>query len=232
MISRAQIISKQTSNGAQVESSNGFGNVSIKSLQPTRNENNNLNYYKYRVRVPIIHGDGIDSYSVPNDQLPFATYCPVPGSSYVELNVGDLVYVAEVDYNFDDFVILGLIPDSQIYSESGLSIQRAKSLQTDQDASVHLGNKTRIGYGENEITPENIQSLKGFEHQLTTHVWETKNGGTGVQLDDTEESKKLVRDNFGIYSTVIISQEDFNQLAQGNNGSLEKNTIYYIWDNY
>lgn len=225
MVSRGKIITKQIYKSLNEEIEKSFGRISVESLRPNQEEIENFNCYRYRVRVPLLHGDGSDSYSIPDDQLPWATYCPLPGSSYTELNVDDLVYVSEVDLNYDDFIIIGLIPKSQMASQSGSSLQRIKFLQTDENASVYLGNNTRIGYGENEITPENLQSLKGFNHQLTTHTWSMQNGGTGVSMNGTEQSKKEVRDNFGIYSTVIINQEDFNKLS-----NLEKNTIYYIWD--
>ena len=184
---------------------------------------------KYRVRVPLIHGIAGDNSSIPDSKLPYATYCPVPGSSYTELNVGDKVYVAVVDFKFDELVILSCVPYSQTNGKSisGLALQRVQYLSMDKDAPLRVGENIKIGSGDTQITFKNLSVLKGFEQPLTEYIWPLKNGGTGVQIN-SESDTKQVRDNFGIPSTVLISQSKFDKLVDTN--TLEKNTIYYIWD--
>ena len=140
------------------------------------------NIKKYRVRVPLLHGIAGDNSAIPDNKLPYATYCPVPGSSYTELNVGDKVYVAVVDFKFEELVILSCVPSSQVNSNSvsGLALQRVQYLSMDKDAPLRVGENIKIGSGDTQITFKNLSVLKGFEQPLTEYIWPLKNGGTGV----------------------------------------------------
>ena len=186
---------------------------------------------KYRVRVPLIHGISGDNSAVPDNKLPFATYCPLPGSAHTELNVGDLVYIAIVDFKFDDMVILGCVTSTQITGESisGIALQRVQYLAMDENAPLYVSKNIQIGDDNNFVNYDNLMSLQGFKNKLTEYVWPVENGGTGVKLNkNNDASKKEVRDNFGIPSTVLISQSKFDNLEAQK--KLESNTIYYIWD--
>lgn len=188
---------------------------------------NPTTYVKYRVRVPLIHGASGDASAIPDSQLPFCTFCPLPGSQITQLNVGDTVYVAIVDFKFDELVILGCIPKNQYKSESGASFERIQHLSTDPEAQIELGRNIQIGDQNDLITFENLNSLSGFTDKLTQHTWSIEQGGTGVALSSPtdEQGKKKVRDNFDIFSTIIISQSDFDKLTQ-----FQANTVYYVYE--
>lgn len=186
-----------------------------------------LSYVKYKVRVPLIHGVSGDASAVPDAQLPYCTFCPLPGSHATTLNVGDSVYVAIVDFKFDDLVIIGCVPKNQYSSESGASLERVQYLSTDEDAHIELGKNISIGSEDNRITFDNLSALSGFTDKLTEHTWSIQQGGTGVAVssDKDEDGKRKVRENFDIYSTVVLSQTEFDNLP-----SFQKQTIYYVYE--
>ena len=186
-----------------------------------------LYYTKYKVRVPLIHGSSGDASAIPDAQLPFCTFCPLPGSQSTVLNVGDTVYVAIVDFRFDELVIIGCVPKNQYSSESGSSFERIQYLSTDPDAHIELGSNITIGDGQNSINYTNLSALSGFTDKLTEHTWSIEQGGTGVAVssEKDEDGKRKVRQNFDIYSTVVLSQSEFDNLT-----SYQKQTIYYIYE--
>jgi hypothetical protein len=148
--------------------------------------------------------------------------------------IGDIVYVAVVDFRFEDLVIIGLVPNSQRISQSGMSMKRVQYLKLEDNAPLYV-NEVHIGSGKEEITTENIRSLQGFKNKLVDYVWPLENGGTGVSISDkyqkgdrdVEESKKKFLDSFGIYKTIVLSSSDFDKIQ--NQNSFEKGTIYYIY---
>lgn len=46
-----------------------------------------------------------------------------------------------------------------------------------------------------------------------------------VSSDKDEDGKRKVRENFDIYSTVVLSQTEFDNLP-----SFQKQTIYYVYE--
>lgn len=196
----------------------------------TDETNSNNKITKYKIRIPLIHGQSGDSSAVSDSKLPEATFCPLPGSQNTELNVGDLVYAANVDFRYDDIVILGCVPAKQNNTNSGASLTRIKNLSSDVDAEINLGTNIKIGDEKNNVNFENLSALIGVDYNLNEHTWEPKNGGTGVALSSNadESGKKKVRDNFGIFTTKIIKSSDFQKLEDTRD--FEKNTIYYIYE--
>ena len=97
----------------------------------------------------------------------------------------------------------------------------------DKDAPALFSENITIGFGDNPITYKNLVSLQGFESKLTEHTWSTSQGGTGVALssDDDEDGKAKIRANFGLYSTVVLSQTEFDDLTE-----YQRNTVYYVYE--
>lgn len=203
----ARYLKRSTTNKKNTSSSSKAQNIQVK---------------KYKVRVPLIHGIEGDASSVNNSELPWCTYCPLPGTQGTTLEKNDIVYVAIVDFKFEDLVILGCVSSIQQKSSSGASLDRIKYLSMANNAPARLSSNTQIG----DITYQNLQALKGFTGPLNQHIWSLQNGGTGVNAVG-EAGKKKVRDNFGIMSTVLMSADKFERLEKTNR--LDSNTIYFIW---
>lgn len=237
MVSRGVIVSKSIMRDLFTTSMSQDDKVNVNEFRKMAKQQNQYKpsrdqediVYKYQVRVPLIHGISGDASSVPDTQLPEATYCPLPGSQETDLQVGDIVYVCIVDFKFDDLVIIGLVPNSQRVSQSGISLKRVQYLKMDEKAPLYVKN-LHIGFEKGaDVTSKNLQSLQGFEHKLTEYVWPMENGGTGVNaVKDDDSGKKKFRENFGIYSVQIMCSEEFDELQKSNR--YEKNTIYYIYD--
>lgn len=242
MVSRGIIVSRSIIKDFTATSLSKDDNVKIdkfkkmakssESYKPSREQEEIV--YKYQVRIPLIHGMSGDSSSVPDGQLPEATFCPLPGSQETALEIGDIVYVAVVDFRFDDIVILGHVPNSQRISSDGVSLKRVQYLRMDKEAPLYANN-VHIGEGKEEITTKNLQALQGFEYKLNEYVWPLENGGTGVSISDKyqkgdrdiEEAKKKFLDSFGIYKNVVLSSTEFEKLQ--NQNTFESGTIYYIY---
>lgn len=237
MVSRGVIVSKSTMRDFFTTSMsqddkvnvNEFKKMAKQQGQYTASRDQEDIVRKYKVRVPLIHGISGDASSVPDDQLPEATYCPLPGSQETDLQVGDIVYVCIVDFKFDDLVIIGLVPNSQRISQSGISLKRVQYLKMDEKAPLYVKN-LRISFDKGgDVTSKNLQSLQGFEHKLTEYVWPMENGGTGINAATSDDStKKKFRDNFGVYSVQIMSSQEFEDIQKSNR--YESNTIYYIYE--
>lgn len=195
--------------------------------------NNSSTISKFKIRVPFIHGKADQAGAVPDSQLPDATFCSLPGGESTKLNNGDLVYVSIVDFDYSKLVIIGFVSaDQATQSKSGASLTRVQKLEMAENGSASFGNQITISDGKDTINWENLASLSGFTNRLQDYTWPTKNGGTGVSITpdmkELEKAQKQVRDNFGIFSTKIISSEEFDKIQKNN--KYEKNTIYYIFD--
>ena len=202
---------------------------------------------KYQVRIPLLHGIQGSADSIPDDQLPFATFCPVPGSEATKLQEKDLVYAASVDFDFSKIVILGLVPDDQAFAvKGGPSLKRVEELQMAENGTASFNSNITISQDNVRVEWKNLKMLAGFSgdllgdtgksigSSLADVVWPLKNGGLGVSInlkDDKkglETARKTARDNLGIYSTKIISESEFDKIQTNN--SYEKNTIYFIYE--
>lgn len=190
---------------------------------------------KFKVRVPLLHGIAGEASAVPNSQLPDATFCAMPGSEQTKLNNGDLVYVAVVDFDYSKIVIIGFVSSDQAtQSRSGAALTRVQKLEMANNGEALFSQNITISDGEDEITWTNLKSLSGFTNRLQDYVWPIENGGTGISINkklsnsQVESAQKKMRDNFGIFSTKIVSSSEFDKIQSNN--KYEKNTIYYIWD--
>ena len=217
-----------TSEQKEISSENNFSNKTTQSSESS-------SISKFRVRVPFLHGKQGEASAVPDNMLPEATFCALPGSEETKLNNGDLVYVAVVDFDFSKIVIIGFVSaDQASSSNSGASLARIQKLEMAENGSAKFSGQFEISDGTDTVDWENIKSLTGFNHRLEDWVWPIENGGTGKSIskdlpdDKLEEAQKEVRDNFGIFTTKIVSSTEFEKIQKNN--KYEKNTIYYIWD--
>ena len=187
---------------------------------------------KYRVRVPLLHGESGQPSAVPDSQLPEATFCSLPGTENTKLSDGDQVYVAVVDFDFGKITILGFVANDQANRNDGASLKRVQELQMADNGIANFNKNITISDGKDIVTWKNLSTLAGWDKKLSEWTWGVEQGGTGVSikgtLEDMEAAKKTARDNLGVYSMKIVSSSAFEKIQQ--RSLYEKNTIYYIYD--
>ena len=233
MISRGEIVDKKY---ITIEDNNGVKTpkltpkqkgkqYSIVNLDDGREEVKQLDpkmTTQYKVRIPLIHGNANEVASVADGDLPWAVYYPLPGSQGTELNIGDKVLVTIVDLQFDDLVIIGVVNQKE---NVGVALQKVQYLELDKNAPLILSSNLQIGTDKDAITYKDLSWLK----QKDTQIWKLKQGGLGVDLtlntDSAKVKKKEAIEALGLFNVELISQSKFDEKT-----SLERNTIYYIWD--
>ena len=161
--------------------------------------------YKYKVRVPVIHGLSSTPGCTTDEELPFAPVCNV-GGFYGVINVGDVVYVAFENGEFDTPVIIG-----QLITGSGASnlkgnnsfnrpVQtgaKLKSLEFEDDentgeSSARLPENTTIG----SVSPFEISTLYGIKQNIQ------------VQLNSLLDVAYSVIDIFASQGLALTSNSD------------------------
>ncbi len=139
------------------------------------------NKYSYRVRIPLYHKVKNTPGCVPDDQLPYATVCTLPGINplYKE---NDIVWIDFENNELDVPVILGLL-----YRESGsnsISDIDCKTLKVEVESS--LPRETLIGN-----VSKDIQSLP----QIIDKVDNMHGGSSGISMTVINENLIFTEDD-------------------------------------
>lgn len=132
---------------------------------------------KYIVRIPIIHGVAGSPQCTPDNLLPSATVCGVPGFTNTARD-GDIVYVSFENEEFDEPVIIGqLISNTDPYDVNldNITDTRANAvLQTlefydgvsEKFTSAKLPLNTTIG----QVNSQEIQFLLGLKDNVQDQI--------------------------------------------------------------
>lgn len=169
----------------------------------------NSGVYRYRIRIPILHGYPDSPGSCPDDRLPDAgIYAGIPGEQ-TKFQKGDVVLVELSDYNPEWPVILGMLPHvsddmgrSGVGADkttSGLSIKNVQNITFDKDDGIAKLPKNTIVYTEDtfrdkdHIDGKEISQLKFVRQPIQ------------VQLDDLSNS----------ISSIVSNLTDANVWVEG-----------------
>lgn len=148
---------------------------------------------KYIVRIPIIHGVNGSPQCTPDNLLPSATVCGVPGFTNT-VRDGDIVYVSFENDEFDEPVIIGqLISNTNPYdvNTDNITDTRANAvLQTlefydgasEKFTSAKLPLNTKIG----QVNSQEIQFLLGLRDNVQDQI-DSINSNIGDLSDMVDE---------------------------------------------
>lgn len=113
--------------------------------------------YEVKIRIPILDRSTASSLSTSKDNLNTATICTLP-NCYVNLQVGDVVFVGFEDNTYYKAVVLGhLSREAMTNTYADVTFNSLKSLGT-----TVLSESTTIG----EVSPTNINHLKGSSDNI------------------------------------------------------------------
>ncbi len=106
---------------------------------------------KFKVRIPVLHGDGISPESTNDKYLPYATVCVLPNSDYV-YQEGEIVFVDFENNDYGKPVIIGSLynPKSKAISLPKLRVGNLDMSSLSKDGydsqnSAILPKNTTIG---------------------------------------------------------------------------------------
>lgn len=126
---------------------------------------------KFYVRIPIINGIEGTANSTSKEDLAKATVCGIPGFTNL-INIGDVVYIAFENDNYNNPVILGqlltnlnpsTVNDKNITETRPQIVAKSLSFYSDDGSeSADLPYNTRIG----NVTPVAISCLIGIKNNI------------------------------------------------------------------
>lgn len=119
-----------------------------------------LTPHQVRVRIPLFDGAPDEALSSRTPELSVATVCTLP-SCYVNLQVGDVVFVAFEDRTLSKVVVIGHL--SRDATNTCVDI-RVNALSVNSTAALPA--TTSIG----EISKEEIYALKGASDNLQAQI--------------------------------------------------------------
>lgn len=117
--------------------------------------------YEVKVRIPLLDRSSTSSLSTATENLNSATICTLP-NCYMNLQIGDIVFVGFEDNTYYKAVILGhLSREASTSTYVDLSMRNLTVLD-----SAKLPSSTSIG----ELTAEKIQDLIGLKDILQQQI--------------------------------------------------------------
>lgn len=117
--------------------------------------------YEVKVRIPILDRSTTSSLSTSTENLNTATICSLP-NCYINLQIGDVVFVGFEDNTYYKAVILGHLcreSDTLPYADVTLGALKAKR-------SARLPQETYIG----SVTATELQHLTGLRDNLQRQI--------------------------------------------------------------
>lgn len=113
--------------------------------------------YQVKVRVPILDKTSNAVLATSADSLNIATICTLP-NCYINIKVGDIVFVAFEDNTYYKAVVLGhLCREATTTSYADITVDKITS-----NSTARFSDETYIG----EVTPENIKQLVGCSDNI------------------------------------------------------------------
>ena len=116
---------------------------------------------KFKVRIPVLHGDGVAQDSTKDPLLPSATVCGVPNSDY-NYQAGDVVFVDFEENDYGKPVIMGSLytTESRTNTLPNLRVGTLDATPVNREGvpsanRVNLPENTTIG----DITYKDLKSL-------------------------------------------------------------------------
>lgn len=123
---------------------------------------------KYKVRIPVLHGDGVVADSTKDDLLPSAVICGLPGSDY-NYQKGDIVFIDFEENDYGKPVILGslYLTTSKTNTRPDLKVSSLDASPTSNDGAfsankVVLPENTTIG----DISYKDLKSLVALRNNF------------------------------------------------------------------
>lgn len=132
--------------------------------------------YQVKIRVPLLDREGASPLSTSSDNLNVATICCLP-NCYMNIQVGDVVFVAFEDNTYYKAVILGHL--SRAAMTSTYADVHFRNLIVEDSAT--LPSNTCIG----DVSMSDILSLKGTSENIQQ------------QIDDIREQLNSLLDRLG-----------------------------------
>ena len=117
--------------------------------------------YEVRVRIPTLDRSPKSSISTSKENLNIATICTLP-NCYVNLQVGDVVFVAFEDNSYNNVVVLGHLSREVNYD----TYADVNFNDLNVIATAHLPSQTTIG----DVTEFEIHSLIGTKDNLQGQI--------------------------------------------------------------
>lgn len=127
-----------------------------------------------KVRVPILDGDKVANFSVPNNNLNTAAYAFLP-NSLPNYKVGDKVIVGFIDNQLTQPIILGALP-KYVSKETKASISIG-SLGVAY--KTVLSEDTTIG----KVKPEDIEKIAGLKGNIQGQLDTIANAVNSLDID-------------------------------------------------
>lgn len=120
-----------------------------------------LSPYEVRIRIPTLDRDKSSSLSTSTEHLNIATICTLP-NCYVNLQVGDVVFVGFEDNTYYKAVVLGhLCREAEYTTYMDLNIGNLIV-----NSSAKLPSETSIG----ELSSIDLSQLKGVKDNLQKQI--------------------------------------------------------------
>ena len=117
--------------------------------------------YEVKVRIPIFDSVSSAAFSTKSENLHVATICSLP-NCYVNLQVGDIVFIAFENATYDDVVVLGHL-SREAMTKTYADITLRSLLVND---CAKLPTDTFIG----SLTPAEISCLTGITSNIQKQI--------------------------------------------------------------